>query len=236
MPNYRLLALDLDGTLLSDDKEISEENRYWIHQAVDAGVVVIFATGRGYPRIKQLWQELGLDSPMVLLNGAEIWEGPNKLWKRHFIKPEDVAAIQKMAAEKKARFWGYNVDGFIRHKDWTDAWSGCGWMKFGMRHEDLNVVEELYQHIKSRPDLEVVQSSPNSMEISFKGITKETGVQEVCRFMGINMSQVMAIGDSPNDLSLLRSAGLSVAVDNASNQVKQAANKRTDSNNQGGGS
>lgn len=76
---YKLIALDLDGTLLTDEKRITEETKKWLQYAEDQGVKVMFSTGRGLQTAQGFWDELGLDSPMVLLNGAEIWEGPGRL-------------------------------------------------------------------------------------------------------------------------------------------------------------
>lgn len=70
MPQYRLLALDLDGTVLTDDKRISDDTKLWVRKAVEAGVIVVLATGRGRPDGLCFAQELYLESPMVFLNGA----------------------------------------------------------------------------------------------------------------------------------------------------------------------
>lgn len=73
MSKYRLLALDLDETLLTKNKKVTDENKLWIDRAKQAGIVVIFATGRGLQRVVDFRRTLELDTSMVLVNGAEVW-------------------------------------------------------------------------------------------------------------------------------------------------------------------
>ena len=76
MPRFKLLALDMDGTVLTDDKKITNTTKYWLNRAMEAGITVMFATGRGIQTAESYWLELGLDLPIVLVNGAEIWKRP----------------------------------------------------------------------------------------------------------------------------------------------------------------
>jgi Cof subfamily protein (haloacid dehalogenase superfamily) len=235
MARYKLLALDLDGTLLSDDKTISKKNKLWIERAVAEGVTVIFATGRGYTRANEYQEELELDSPMVLLNGADVWAGPHKPWQRHFLTKEIIQDLYALVEQAGARYWGYHTEGFVGMKDWPAVRIDREeWMKFGMYHNDLQWIESIRDEIQAWDVLEVVDSGNNSLELSVRGVTKESGVRAVCSLLGIEMHEVMAIGDAGNDLRLLRSAGLGVAMENAVDRVKEAADVGTVSNEEDG--
>lgn len=234
MANYRLLALDLDGTLLTEDKRITAEAREWIQRARDAGVTVIFATGRGVQTTKAFWEELRLDAPMVLLNGAEIWRRPGELVERHYLSKEDIHRLHSLAVEAGAGYWGYSVESLTGKKDWTDEMFERGWMKFGIRHDDLEVMQQLRETVEGWGTLEVTRSAPVNMEISCKGITKESGVSKVCELLGIDMEEVMAVGDNMNDFRLIRSAGMGVAMGNADEKLKQAADGSTGTNEENG--
>lgn len=234
MPNYRLLALDLDGTTLTDDKQISEETRLWIRRAIEAGVTVIFATGRGIQTAETIWKEIAPDSPMVLVNGAEIWKGPNQLLERHFLGRDDIRWLHAQAMNAQAKYWGYSVDSLTHHHDWSDDNFDIDWLKFGIRHDDLAEIDKLRKFIQTRETLEVTRSAPVNIEISLKGITKETGVLRVCEHLGITMDQVMAIGDNLNDARLIRAAGLGVAMGNADDELKLVADVVTDTNEEHG--
>lgn len=234
MPQYRLLALDLDGTTLTEDKVITEDTRIWIQRAVQEGVKVIFATGRGTQTTKSFWEELKLQSPMVLVNGAEVWENPEVLSKRVYIDREHVRQLHQLAVEWEAHYWGYSVESLTSKRSWTEQMFDRDWMKFGIRHDDLDTIQQLRQIIEGWGTLEITRSAAVNIEISPKGISKESGVRIVCDQLGIGMDQVMAIGDNMNDLRLIKAAGLGVAMGNADEELKSAANAITDTNEQDG--
>ncbi|MFD0959237.1 Cof-type HAD-IIB family hydrolase [Paenibacillus chungangensis] len=231
---YKLIALDLDGTLLTDEKQISEENKKWIQHAVNNGVKVIFSTGRGCQNTKGFWDELGLDSPMVLLNGAEIWEGPGKLKNRIFLPRDTIRRIHAIAAELGEWYWGYSVESLTGDKDWTPEMLKRDWMKFGIGSNDQQKLAEIKKELLSWGTLEITRSASTNIEISIKGVTKESGVRQVCQMLGLTMSDVFAIGDSDNDAKLLKAAGLGVAMANGEEQIQSIADVITATNNEDG--
>lgn len=233
MSKYRLLALDLDGTTLTENKNITNETQLWIKKAVEDGIVVSFATGRGIQNTEDYRSELGLTSPMVLLNGAEIWKEPGIVLERNILERGDIERLYNLAVETNSWFWAYSVEHFLRKPEWIKGMFEQKWMKFGLHNEDISMIEELKTVIFNW-GLEVTQSAQNNLEISVKGITKEYGVRKVCSSLNIDISQVMAIGDSFNDLSLLQAAGLGVAMGNADLAIKEIADGITDTNENNG--
>lgn len=231
---YKLIALDLDGTLLTDEKCITEETKKWLQYAVDQGVKVMFSTGRGLQTAQGFWDELGLDSPMVLLNGAEIWEGPGRLKKRVFLPRDTVRHMHAIAAERAEWYWGYSVESLTGDKDWTPEMFERDWMKFGIGSHDQQKLAEIKEELLRWGTLEVTRSAPTNMEISVKGTTKESGVREVCQMLGFSMSDVIAMGDSDNDAKLLKAAGLGVAMANGEEHIKSIADVITATNNEDG--
>lgn len=225
---YQLLALDLDDTLLTKDKKISKENRKWINKAQEAGVTVMFATGRGMQRVEHLLEELGLSGPMVLVNGAEVWAEKGKLLERHYIKKGDIHKLHSLAKEVDAPFWGYSVESLTKSKDWTDEMLDHDWLKFGIRNNDLNVIRKLREEASKLLDIDITRSATVNMEVSLKGITKESGVRSICDHLHIKMEDVMAMGDNMNDSHLIKAAGLGVAMGNADPELKEVADVITD--------
>jgi HAD superfamily hydrolase (TIGR01484 family) len=234
MSHYKLLALDMDGTLLTDDKQVTEETKKWLRKAMDHGVTVMFSTGRGVQTASSFWEELGLDSPMVLLNGAEIWEGPGRLMARTHLPRETVRRLHELALREDAHYWGYSVESLSSRRNWSEELFETDWMKFGMKHDDLAVVARIREELLGWGGLEITASAPVNVEISVQGISKESGVREVCRLLGIDMTQVLAVGDSENDVLMLQAAGLGVAMGNAEEHVKAIADVVTSSNNEDG--
>lgn len=230
MANYKMLALDLDGTTLNEEGIVTDTTRYWIQKAVDSGVLVIFSTGRGMQTVMDLWNSLELNGPMVLLNGAELWTGREQLCERHFLKPEEIRRLHRLALEADAHFWGYSVESLTSRKNWTEEMFERRWMKFGMHHPDLSVISKLRELASEIDTIEISRSAAVNVEISPRGISKESGVRTICSRLGIDMREVMAIGDNMNDYRLIRAAGLGIAMGNADEALKAVADGQTDTN------
>ena len=176
-----------------------------------------------------------MEMPMVLVNGAGFWERPGELLEpRRFIEPEGARQLYQLAVDHGAWFWGYGVDSLVHLNEWNEEMFSRPWLKLGIRHDDLPVIERLRETVRSWNTYEVSRSAPVNMEISPKGVSKVYGVRRLCHHLGIDMSQVMAIGDSLNDLALIQAAGLGVAMANAEPIVKEHADWITLSNEEDG--
>ncbi len=230
MSKYRVLAVDLDGTLLNDESLIEESTKYWIKKASEMGVTTVFSTGRGLPRVKHFMNELQLNAPMVLVNGGEVWRDYERVHSRYFLDNEHVRQLHQLAVEHGAHYWGYNLEAIVGPKSWTDEMFEVDWLKFGMSHKDDETMRYLWKTVEEWGIVEVTGKSHQSMEITVKGITKESGLREVCEFMDISMDEIIAVGDGPNDYEMIKAAGLGVAMGNADEEIKKVADVITDTN------
>ena len=112
MSTYKLLALDMDGTLLDEHSKISEENAKWIHAALDEGVTVMFSTGRGVQSALPYAEELKLRSPIVAVNGSDVWKEPHVLLKRVLMDVQLIRSMHELAVEyDRPRSCGALIDG-----------------------------------------------------------------------------------------------------------------------------
>ncbi|WP_282940738.1 Cof-type HAD-IIB family hydrolase [Paenibacillus sp. RC67] len=234
MGNYKLVALDMDGTFLMEDKTVSEENRKAVKAAAEAGVTVMFATGRGIPNVQPYVEELNLRSPIVAVNGSEVWSTPNKLHSRSLFKPELVIQMRELALKYDTWYWAYSVNGLFNKERWTDKVWDEQWLKFGYYYEDEPTLNAIREKMIEWGEMEVTNSHPCNIELNPKGISKASGLREVCGLLGIEMSQVIAMGDSLNDVTMIREAGLGVAMGNAQDSVKRVADVVTVSNEEHG--
>lgn len=234
MGKYKLVALDMDGTLLNEEKHISEANKKAVFDALAAGVTVIFSTGRGVQTAQPYADELKLKTPIVSVNGSEVWSEPHKLHKRHLMDYSVIRKMYEMALHYDTWYWAYTVAGMFNKEKWTDEPEKQEWLKFGFYTDDSEVLATIRAELESWGTLEITNSHPNNLELNPLGISKASGVEEVCRMIGIDMSQVVAMGDSENDLSMIRAAGLGVAMGNAQEAVKQAADIVTVTNDEDG--
>lgn len=232
---YKLVALDMDGTLLNREGLISHENKRAIYAATAAGVTVVLSTGRGLPNIMPYAEELRLDAPIVAVNGGEIWKKPRQLWKRELLDSELVVRMRDIALRHDSWYWGYSVNGGFNKLTWPKRpIRQMQWMKFGYYNEDAELLASIRRELEGWGTLEITNSHPFNLEINPKGVNKASGLHKVCGFLGLDMSQAVAMGDSLNDIAMIRAAGLGVAMGNAQDEVKRAADLVAASNEEDG--
>ncbi len=231
---YKLLALDMDGTLLNEKSEISGENERWIRAAIEAGIVVCLSTGRGYPSALPFAEQLGLTSPMVLVNGGEVWSSPTTLHSRATMPPDDIVRLRDIALRHETWYWGYSVERVYNRNEWIDDPYSTEWLKFGYYTEDAAALAAVAAAIPGVGTYETTNSHPSNIELNPLGVTKASGLKQVCELLGIGMHEIVACGDSLNDAAMIREAGLGVAMGNAQAAVKEMADAVTLTNEEDG--
>ncbi|NMO95616.1 Cof-type HAD-IIB family hydrolase [Paenibacillus lemnae] len=235
---YQLLALDMDGTLLTDEHEISPETVKWIQEAVRQGVHVCLSTGRGFQSAYPYAKQLELSTPMVTVNGSEVWRAPYDLYRRSLMDVSLVRQMHQLAVETGSWYWAYTVERIYNRDSWTDAVEKNieqeEWLKFGYYTEDDEIRHHILMTLQNMGGLEITNSSPHNLEINPQGVNKAEGIKQVCGLLGLEMSQVVACGDSLNDLAVIQQAGLGVAMGNAQQTVKDEADIVVAGNNEDG--
>ncbi|MGG2088849.1 Cof-type HAD-IIB family hydrolase [Priestia aryabhattai] len=226
---FKLIALDMDGTLLNNQQEISEENRAAIAKAQEQGVHVVLSTGRSLLTCREYAQSLQLSSYLITVNGSEIWDESGQLVERKLIDASHIEKMWNLTQEHKLNFWAVTTD-----KVWRDEFpediASQEWLKFGYDISDDTLREEVLKQIAGISDFEISNSSLTNLEINALGINKAKGIMTVCDRLGIPMDEVIAMGDSLNDMAMIEAAGCGVAMGNAQEAVKEAADWVTDTN------
>lgn len=231
---YRLAAIDIDDTLVGPDKQISQENRDAIDRLQSAGCRVVLASGREHNSMAIYQQRLGLDDFVVANQGALVVHpsSGHQLWRR----PVEPTLATRLLARGRAE--GFDVllatdEGFVASADsaWVtqDLGARDGTLQVHARDLDDEVArgplkvlwfgETPRVHALSRvmsvelgSSAEVVITTAHLLEFNAPDATKATGVAAVARHYGIAQPEVLAFGDSHNDVPLLRWAGLGVAM------------------------
>jgi HAD superfamily hydrolase (TIGR01484 family) len=230
MNKYKLIALDMDGTVLNEEQQVSEANRQAIAAAIEAGVTVMFSTGRGIHSARPFIDDLKLQSPIVTINGGEVWRAPDDLMKRHQMEAKWIHQMHEMATLFDSWFWAYAVEGVYNRDNWPGDIDNIDWMKFGFYTENLEKLAAIRIELEAWGVFEITNSHPFNLELNPVGVSKASGLIDVCQLLGIEMSEVIAMGDSLNDIAMIRAAGLGVAMGNAQEEIKQAADLVTASN------
>lgn len=260
MENKHLIALDLDGTLLTDKKEISPRTKQAVLSAIEAGHIVVIATGRPHRASIDFYQELGLDTPMVNFNGALIHHPRDSKWDvLHNPLPLETAYkiidaahevdVKNILAEVKDQVYLDTYDEQII--EIFDAAGADTFFKVGniknevkedptslLIHPKESHIQELRDHLDDY-HAELIEhrkwGAPwNIIEIVKKGMNKAVGLEKVAYYFDIPQSRVIAFGDEDNDLEMIDYAGAGVAMGNAIDELKDVAKHVTTTNEEDG--
>lgn len=232
-PSIRLIALDMDGTLLNDSHEVSAGNREAIAEAQELGVPVMIATGRTRATCGKYAQSLGLKTFLVTANGGEIYDHKGELFSSNHLATEAVDHIYELTDTHGIHVWGASATNLYRGELPQDR-HGEQWLKFGFDTEDDAIRESIRAELEAKGITELTNSSPTNIEVNPIGINKANAIKNVCEELGISIKEVMAVGDSLNDIAMIEQAGLGIAMGNAQDVVKQKADWITATNGKDG--
>jgi Cof subfamily protein (haloacid dehalogenase superfamily) len=256
----KLLVIDIDGTLLDPQRQITSRTRAAIQAAQAAGVIVTLATGRGHRNTFPVADELGMAIPLITYDGALILQHPDRtIIHTHFL----AATIAQQAAEILIehriqpvihRMNGAGEEIWTGHAEFDNPELAIYFATFPiarrMDHatlctnqpDPLRVVafasEETLSHLAPSVDrlecawyiLERGNYGCSEISIMNKTCSKASSVAMLAQHLNIPLSEVMAIGDNINDLEMLQEVGWGVAMGQASDTIKEAAHAITASN------
>lgn len=222
--DIRLIALDMDGTLVNHEGEVSPENAQAIQRAKEKGIHVVLSTGRSLFTCRDISDELGRSSYLVTVNGGEIYDHEYNLVDSIPLDLDLVKQLWKLKEEHDVYFWSSTSQGLFNTNDPFDQEIDTyNWLKFGFDIQDDDVRKVMMDELVKNEALEITNSSPTNIEINPAGVNKAAALVKVCKWLDLSMEQVMAVGDSMNDIAMIREAGFGVAMGNAQEAVKEAA-------------
>jgi len=257
LERYRLAAIDLDGTLLRSDGTISARTRAALALAEAHGVHVLAVTARPPRRLRQIALQTGWVGLGICSNGALVYDlATDSAISQQRLSPALacalVARLRAVApgvafAVEAGLEYGCELAYAIPNEHTDDRADGrmqrqaaellCsgGVTKLIVQHATL-ALERLLAHTREHAGelASVTHSGSDFVEVAAAGVTKARALADYCAERGIVASQVLAFGDMPNDLPMLRWAGHSIAVANAHTEVLACAHEITRSNDQDG--
>ncbi|MEF3302740.1 Cof-type HAD-IIB family hydrolase [Paenibacillus sp. GYB003] len=225
---WKMLALDLDGTLLDRNGTVSEENAEWVRKAQRSGLHVVLVSGRHRLRMMPIVESLGLRLPIISTNGCEIWSAEGRLLDRKVLSWKDVEAVHLLAFRHNVRYRAYCAEGvFDSDKRSYLAQMDYSWLKVLLKSDSCESLLAAYERLLATDRLELIvygaPGEPHQIDVQPKGTGKAAALDKLCRTLGIRRDDVVAIGDDRNDVDMLRFAGLGVAMANAPDDVRAAA-------------
>lgn len=255
--NYKMLVLDLDDTLLRDDHSISSRNKDLLIEAQKQGIKVVLASGRPTLAMMRYADELQLshfDSYMISFNGAVVTSlKNNELLFETSLTQKEIHSLHDFSLENNLHIITYTEKGIVSETDseYIDVeiqLTGIPHFKVPCFKTEItssaikcilldhpDSLKKMETKLKARrPDLSVSRSKPFFLEVMPKGIDKAASLNLLATKLGIQQSEVIAVGNAGNDLSMVQYAGLGVWVDNVSEELRHHADIVVASNNNDG--
>ena len=263
--DIKLIALDLDGTLLTTDKQLTARSRAALAAAANCGIQIVPATGRFYLGIPEEVRTLPGVRYAITINGACVYDAEEERSVYDAVMPLEVVFEVLEFLDRYPVIY----DCYQNSAGWMPEWMWCDAEQYieqppviEMVHRlrkpipDLKAflrergepVQKLQLFTKNRtlrfqlysmlgrrfPDLAITMALPNNVEINAAAANKGAALEALLQHLGIPSAQSLSFGDGLNDLPLIRAAGTGVAMGNAYQEVKEAADLLTDDNDSDG--
>ncbi|AFJ47712.1 pyridoxal phosphatase [Shimwellia blattae] len=249
---YRVIALDLDGTLLTPAKTILPESLAALHQARQAGYQVLIVTGRHHVAIHPFYQALALDTPAICCNGTYLYDYQAKkvlsadplpvnqalslldLLDAHHIHGlmyiDDAMVYETSTGHvERTRKWAEHLPAaqrpVFRQVDSLRqaARDAQAIWKFALTDSSNDKLSDFTRSVESELGLACEWSWHDQVDIARQGNSKGNRLAQWAASQGIDMQEIVAFGDNYNDISMLKNVGLGVAMGNAVDEVKKCA-------------
>ena len=240
--NIRLIAFDLDGTLLNSEKTVSPRTKAALTRAAEHGVVLVPATGRLHRDLLADVASLPSLRYVIAINGAEVFDlKEDRLLYQAELDRKDALELMKYMDTLPAIYgWYQGGQGFIssRYYERMKDFAHAPWLFDSMRRAYTpteNPEKTLFEEIPSRfPQCAVSSSLPINIEVNAASATKGHALAFLAERLGIKPEETLAFGDGTNDISMLRQAGTGVAMGNAAPEAQEAADRVTGTNDEDG--
>ena len=252
-----MLVLDMDDTLLTDDHKISDRNKKRLLQAQEMGVYVVLASGRPTPAMVKFAKELQLDifdSYMLSYNGAVITQlKNNQIIFEQSLTQQQIHEIHDYSLKSNTHIITYLDDKIVSetHSEYIDVEIHLTEMEHQkvdcfktavytsavkcILLEEPSYLKEVEEDLKKvMPHLSIARSKPFFLEVVPSGVDKAASLQLLAEKLNIHQSEIIAVGNAGNDLSMVEYAGLGVWVDNVTPELRHKADVIVASNNNDG--
>lgn len=258
----KLIVSDIDGTLLRTDKTISDKTKSKIFELIEAGNIFAIATGRMHGAGRIVTQKLDYDGYLISCNGAcvkhlktgeviqaieldkELARKVIDICRKHdaYFHLYDMDVIYAEKREHLAKKYAEGMDKLpesikfeVRFiEDAIEIAESTSIYKIGLFSENPDTFEAVMKELKELDGIETCKSLTTSFDVMARGVTKATGIEAIRRHYDIPIEDVIAFGDNENDIDMISYAGIGVAMQNGTEELKSVADFVTKSNDEDG--
>jgi len=241
--NIKLIAIDLDHTLINEEKDFSKRDLAAIEKAREKGIYVCLASGRTFKSLRPYYDRLGFDTMTISAGGAAIFDKDNKLVYKKFLPEKEAAEIVKFAHQNGYYAQVYFDDDFYFFEEDSEYSrfyeENCGTPgildKKIIEMDEISTPKVLFIDTPERINqimaemkekfagVTVKKSYPYYLEINNKEASKGRALEELGEIVGVEREEIMAIGDSEIDVSMIEYAKMGVVMGNAEDEIKKHA-------------
>ncbi|HIT66465.1 MAG TPA: HAD family phosphatase [Candidatus Merdisoma merdipullorum] len=250
MSQYELIALDMDGTLLNNKKEITPLTVEALKKAAKAGKSIALSTGRCRPELTEYTKLVPEIRYLICTSGALVYDlHEKKEIYKHSLEPSLVKRLLEFAIQESAMMHLLDRESIVQRDQyehmerygmgvykpmyarvvtaWDDLYASYCAAPFPVEkvnfyHTGLESRERSKRRIQEAGlDVMLVNAESASLEISAAGVDKGKGLLKLCEYLGLSPEKTIAVGDADNDVAILKTAGLSVAMGNALPQIRE---------------
>ncbi|MGN0735387.1 MAG: HAD family hydrolase [Anaerovoracaceae bacterium] len=259
LEDIKLIALDLDGTTLTRNG-LTRRTRETLEEAISRGIDVVIATGRPYSALPEEVKKIKGLEYIIISNGAHIVKPlSGEFIYSNYVERDAILNVRRILMERdfpvevftegrayvdRELYEDVKENGstylaakyILRTREPVDRIFDF-WYEHSSRIENVNIQFEYQQDkaemkavLEKAEGITLTSSTYHNLEVGGKTTSKAAALEEVCRMKGIDMKNVMAFGDSPNDGAMIRAAGIGVAMENATDDIIEAADITAPSN------
>ncbi|MDR1516354.1 MAG: Cof-type HAD-IIB family hydrolase [Synergistaceae bacterium] len=256
MPHVKLIATDLDGTLLDSTGKIPERNLRTLREAMAKGIATTICTGRMFVSARRFAEQIGIKIPLICYNGAMLRRPDGELIWHLTLGVELARKVLDVCLKRKVHIQSYVDDElyvrdadaevfqeYKRHFGVTGKVIGddifnppVNPTKLLAMTEDEETALSIMKEMKDvfGDDLYVTRSNANFVEMMNPSVNKANGLRKLAEEIGVDMADVLAIGDGENDVEMIKSAGVGVAMGNGAERIRAAADYTAPTNDEDG--
>lgn len=257
--NYKLIAIDMDDTLLTHDKKISKGNLEALTKAYQKGICIVISTGRIYSSAYAYANMIGFPIYIIACNGALIRDPDDRTIYVNVLNYASMENIINVCNKYNTYFRFYTdstayspeiSNKFQKYAELNELFEselkvkikeiknplqtikelGNTVLKFTITDEDRDTIKKIKKELSQDYTLQITSSYFDNIEITNSGVSKGRALEILGGYLGIDRDEMIAIGDSENDLEMIEFAGFGVAMENAIDELKKVANFVTKSN------
>ena len=254
---YKILAVDVDGTLLTSEDKITDRTKNAIRLAEEKGIIFVVSSGRPVHAVLPIIAQLGLkkDHPFISYNGAmAVKDSSGEVLYQVVLSPKDSHDIYRFGIEYDTTVMVWSNSKLFTNKlseraykyaaftqttlnliDDPDQFFQVGATKI-LWYDEIDKISRYAEELKTKvgEGVSFYTSKPFYLEFVNSGISKSVALQRLGKYAGIKRKNIMAIGDGWNDLDMIKFAGFGVAMGNSEKEVRDAADFVTRSNDEDG--